>query len=128
MFYHSSSYTANPIACASANANLAVWRDEPVLERVADLARRQAEHLSALADLPHVRNLRALGTITALEVGDAQGGYLSELGHRLRVRFHEQDLLLRPLGNTIYVMPPYCIDDRDLDRIYDAVGDAGTKT
>lgn len=120
MFFHSSSYTANPIACAAANANLAIWREEPVLDRIADLSRRQAERMSALAAHPAVTNPRQLGTIAALEIG-RPGGYLSDLAPRLLAFFRERDLLLRPLGNTVYVMPPYCISDADLDRIYQAI-------
>ncbi len=121
MFYHSSSYTANPIACAAANANLAIWRDEPVRERVSDLAARQAARLAALAGRAGVRDARRIGTITALELDAGDTGYLSAIGPRLLKRFREAGLLLRPLGNTIYVMPPYCIDDRDLDAIYAAI-------
>ncbi|PXA84580.1 adenosylmethionine--8-amino-7-oxononanoate transaminase [Nostoc sp. 3335mG] len=121
MFFHSSSYTANPIACAAANANLAIWRDEPVLERIAALAERQTARLSALEG---VRNARQIGTVTAMELADDQGRYLSDLGPRLLAFFRNRDLLLRPLGNTVYVMPPYCIDDADLDRIYSAIAEA----
>ncbi len=120
MFYHSSSYTANPIACAAANANLGVWRDEPVRERIADLADRQARQMAALGDL-RLRNLRQLGTITAFEVGNGEGDYLSDLGPILKAGFGHRDVLLRPLGNTVYVMPPYCIDDVDLSDVYVAV-------
>ncbi len=124
MFFHSSSYTANPIACAAANANLAIWRDEPVTARVADLGERQAQRLARLATLPGVANPRALGTIAAVDLVDpAGGGYLSNLAPRLLAHFRERDLLLRPLGNTVYVMPPYCIDDADLDRAYDAIAE-----
>lgn len=122
MFFHSSSYTANPIACAAAAANLAIWREEPVGERVADLARRQGERLQALADVPGVRNPRGLGTITAVDLGD--GGYLSDRAPRLLAFFRGRNLLLRPLGDTVYVMPPYCIDDADLDAIYAAIAEA----
>lgn len=124
MFFHSSSYTANPIACAAANANLAIWREEPVLERIADLARRQQARLAKVAALPTVRNARQIGTITAIEIADEQGDYLSSIGPRLLASFRGRDLLLRPLGNTVYVMPPYCIDDGDLDLIYAAIGEA----
>jgi adenosylmethionine-8-amino-7-oxononanoate aminotransferase len=117
MFFHSSSYTANPIACAAANANLAIWRDEPVLDRIADLSRRQARQLAAL---PNADNPRQLGTITALEIGDAEG-YLSNQAPQLLTHFRDRGILLRPLGNTLYVMPPYCIDDTDLDAIYAAI-------
>jgi adenosylmethionine-8-amino-7-oxononanoate aminotransferase len=120
-FFHSSSYTANPIACAAANANLAIWREEPVLERIARLTRLQGEKLSSLQG---VANARQIGTITALEIEAPEGDYLSALGPRLLAFFRERDLLLRPLGNTVYVMPPYCIGTADLTQVYDAIGEA----
>ncbi|MEH3123197.1 MAG: adenosylmethionine--8-amino-7-oxononanoate transaminase [Sphingomonas phyllosphaerae] len=119
MFFHSSSYTANPIACAAAAANLAIWREEPVLERVARLGNAQA---ARLARLDGIRNPRVLGTIAAFEIG-AGVGYLSDLAPRLMTAFRERDVLLRPLGDTLYVMPPYCIGDDDLDRIYFAISE-----
>ena len=122
MFFHSSSYTANPIACAAANANLAIWREEPVLARIADLERRQTERLAALDAIPTIANARQLGTVTAVEIG-SDAGYLSELAPRLLGFFRQQNLLLRPLGNTVYVMPPYCISDADLDAIYEAISE-----
>ncbi|ATY31960.1 adenosylmethionine--8-amino-7-oxononanoate transaminase [Sphingomonas psychrotolerans] len=121
MFFHSSSYTANPIACAAAAANIAIWREEPILARVAGLARRQADRIEALAGVAGVHNPRVLGTIAAVELGGGEGAYLSELGPRLLGFFRDRDLLLRPLGNTVYVMPPYCIEDADLDAIYEAI-------
>ncbi|QNQ09098.1 adenosylmethionine--8-amino-7-oxononanoate transaminase [Sphingomonas alpina] len=123
MFFHSSSYTANPIACAAANANLAIWRDEPVRERIADLARRQQGWIDSLAGQRGVRGARVLGTIAAIEI-EGEDGYLSDLGPRLLGFFRERDLLLRPLGNTVYVMPPYCIDDADLGAIHAAIAQA----
>ena len=122
MFFHSSSYTANPIACAAAVANLAIWRDEPVLERVADLARRQAELSAPLAG--KVSNLRQIGTIVAMELEQTAGSYMSTLGPRLMTFFRDRDVLLRPLGNSVYVMPPYCISDDDLARVYAVIGEA----
>ena len=124
MFFHSSSYTANPIACAAAAANIAIWREEPVLGRVAALARSQAVRLGRLAGVPGVHNARALGTIAAVELGTGESAYLSALGPRLLRFFADRNLLLRPLGNTVYVMPPYCIDDADLDAIWNAIGEA----
>ncbi|MDB5697424.1 MAG: adenosylmethionine-8-amino-7-oxononanoate aminotransferase [Alphaproteobacteria bacterium] len=124
MFFHSSSYTANPIACAAASANLEIWRDEPVIERVATLSALQRTHLDRIAALPGVSNARQIGTITALELGAGNSDYLSALGPGLMALFRERDLLLRPLGNTIYVMPPYCIDPADLETVYDAIAEA----
>lgn len=120
-FFHSSSYTANPIACAAANANLAIWREERVLARVADLARRQAEGLAKLALHPRIVNPRQLGTVIAVDVAVTDEGYLSDIGPALKAAFTSRDVLLRPLGNTIYIMPPFCIDQTDLETIYAAI-------
>ncbi len=124
MFFHSSSYTANPIACAAATANLAIWQEEPVAERIEALAARQDGHLQALADHPGVHRPRRCGTIAALELGDAQGGYLADIAPLLLRRFGKRGILLRPLGNTVYVMPPYCISDGDLADVWAAIRDA----
>ncbi|WP_428332526.1 adenosylmethionine--8-amino-7-oxononanoate transaminase [Novosphingobium sp.] len=121
-FFHSSSFTANPIACAAAAANLEIWRDEPVLSRIATLAVRQAAMVERLARLPGVANARTCGTIAAIDVVVRDGGYLSTLGPRLLALFRENDVLLRPLGNTIYVMPPYCLDEADHARIEAVIG------
>ncbi|MCJ8157547.1 adenosylmethionine--8-amino-7-oxononanoate transaminase [Sphingomonas sp. LaA6.9] len=120
-FYHSSSYTANPIACAAANANLAILRDEPVAERIATLGAMQQRQLDRLADHPRLAGHRRIGTIAAVDVVADDAGYLSDLAPRLIGYFREHGLLLRPLGNTLYVMPPYCIDEDDMTLIYDGI-------
>jgi adenosylmethionine---8-amino-7-oxononanoate aminotransferase len=123
-FYHSSSYTANPIACAAALANLAIWREEPVLERIATLAERQARGLAMLGGVPGVANPRQCGTMIAVDYEGSGAGYLAEIGPRLMAFFRTRDLLVRPLGNTAYVMPPYCIEPEDLTSVHSALGDA----
>lgn len=122
--YHSSSYTANPIACAAANANLAIWREEPVRGRIDDLAARQARHLDDVASLPGIARARRIGTIAALDVEVRDTGYLSAVGPRMLARFRDAGLLLRPLGNTVYVMPPYCIEEPDLAALYAGIAGA----
>ena len=121
MLFHSSSYTANPIACAAARANLEIWDSEPVLDRVAALARRQEAQLAPFHADSRFASVRRLGTIAALDVVVPDGGYLADVGPRLYVQFMERDVLLRPLGNTIYVMPPYCIEEAELDLVYAAI-------
>ena len=121
-FYHSSSYTANPIACAAANANLEIWRDEPVQQRIDALADAQAAHLSLLSHDPRVQNPRRLGTIAALDIAVPDAGYLSNLAPRLIAFYRDRGVLLRPLGNTLYVMPPYCIAADELAQVWDAIG------
>ena len=124
MFFHSSSYTANPIACAAALANLQIWREEPVLERVAGLATMQEEMLDRVARLPGVFNPRRLGTITAFELGAGDSDYLAASAPQLGASFRERGVLLRPLGNTLYVMPPYCITREQLGHVYEAIAGA----
>ena len=120
-FFHSSSYTANPICCAAALANVEVWRTEPVAERIARLCMLQEERVGRLSHVPRLSRPRRVGTITAVDVEVSDGGYLAGLGPELYRRFIAQGVLLRPLGNTIYVMPPYCVTAADLDLVYDAI-------
>ncbi len=123
-FFHSSSYTANPIACAAALANLAVWDSEPVAARIGALERMHRERLAPFRSDPRFANVRQTGTIAALDLNVPQSGYLSEAGPRLRAFFRDRDCLVRPLGNVIYLMPPYCVTSADLDRVYAAIDEA----
>lgn len=127
MFFHSSSFCANPIACSAALANVDIWEKEPVRERVATLAARQAARLSHFENDLRVRDVRRTGTITALDLAVDDGGYLAGVALDLRAFFRERGVLIRPLGNTIYVLPPYCIEPPELDAIYTAIDDAATR-
>ena len=123
-FFHSSSYTANPIACAAAKANLDLWTDPAVLERVAAVGAMQEKALVPFRTHARFRNVRRTGTITALDLDVKDSGYLAGIGPRLLAFFGRRNLLLRPLGNTIYVMPPYCVTQADLDEIYAGIAEA----
>lgn len=127
-FFHSSSYTANPIACAAAAANLEIWENEPVADRIGTLAEMQAERLTRFAGDPRFGGVRQLGTITALDLKVRDTGYLAGIGPRLQAFFLERGVLLRPLGNTIYVLPPYCTTGAELDLVYSAIHDAAGLT
>jgi adenosylmethionine---8-amino-7-oxononanoate aminotransferase len=126
-FFHSSSFTANPIACAAARANLEIWRDEPVLERVAALADRQEERLVRFRGDGRFENVRRLGTIAAMDLKVPDPGYLANVAVELARFFQARSVLLRPLGNTIYVMPPYCVTAAELDLVYNAIAEAAGK-
>ena len=118
LFFHSSSFTANPIACAAAVANVQIWQEEPVLERVTTLADRLGAVLENLSARPGVVNPRQCGTMIAfnVDVGD-DAGYLAEIGPQMRAHFFANDVLIRPLGNTVYTMPPYSISLADIGRV-----------
>lgn len=123
-FFHSSSYTANPIACAAALANLEVWENEPVRDRLAALEMAQSERVARFIGDARFSSVRQQGTITALDLAVGDAGYLAEIGPRLYAHALQNDVLLRPLGNTLYVMPPYCTTPADLDRIYAVIDSA----
>lgn len=123
-FFHSSSYTANPIACAAALTNIGIWKNEPVAERVAALSRMQAEKTARFSEDPRFENVRTTGTIAALNLRVGNAGYLAEVGPKLRAFFLDRGLLVRPLGNVIYVLPPYCVSSHELDRLYAAIEEA----
>ncbi len=120
MFFHSSSYTANPIACAAAAANLAIWRDEPVLERVKRLEDRLAQRVEALAGQRAIRGARVRGGIAAFELGEGEGYMAGDVPAMMR-HCLSRGVLLRPLGSTIYAMPPFCITENELDRVFEAI-------
>jgi len=125
--FHSSSYTANPIACAAALANVEIWQDEPVAERIATLSARQADGLQRFRDNPFFNDIRTTGTIAALDLRASSAGYLAEIGPKLRTFFVERGLLVRPLGNVLYLLPPYCITGDELDGLHDAIEEAGER-
>jgi adenosylmethionine---8-amino-7-oxononanoate aminotransferase len=123
-FFHSSSFTANPIACAAAFANLEIWATEPVKERIAALAGLHSCHLQRFRDDRRFENVRQTGTIAAVDLKAEDPGYFATIGLKLQERFRESGVLLRPLGNTIYIMPPYCTSGDDLEQAYSAIESA----
>ena len=126
-FFHSSSFTANPIACAAALANLDIWESEDVRGRIARLVAVQDERLRRFANDARFSDARQIGTITALDLRAGDAGYLATVGPALYEFFVSRGLMLRPLGNTIYILPPYCIEASELDALYAAIDEAGTK-
>jgi adenosylmethionine-8-amino-7-oxononanoate aminotransferase len=126
-FFHSSSFTANPIACAAALANLDIWESEDVRGRIARLAAMQEERLLRFTNDARFTNVRRIGTIAALDLRARDAGYLATIGPALYEFFISRGLLLRPLGNTIYILPPYCIEASELDALYAAIDEAGDR-
>jgi adenosylmethionine-8-amino-7-oxononanoate aminotransferase len=83
----------------------------------------QEERLAPFRDDPRFSKVRRLGTVAALDLKVADPGYLAEMGPRLMAHFLDRNILLRPLGNTMYVLPPYCITAAELDMIYAAIAE-----
>ncbi len=122
-FFHGHSFTGNALACAVALASLALFEEEDLLGRIARLERLFAARLAALAAHPAVAAVRHLGGMAAVELRPeaGSGGYLDGIGPVLAQRFLDRGLLLRPLGNVVYLLPPYVITDEEATGALDAV-------
>jgi adenosylmethionine-8-amino-7-oxononanoate aminotransferase len=121
-FLHSHSYTGNPLACAAANATLAIFRDEPVLERNRETATCMRASVAHLLDHPHVAEIRQRGMILAIELmKDPQSRtpypWTERRGLRIYRHALERGALIRPLGTTIYFMPPYVITPDEVETL-----------
>jgi adenosylmethionine---8-amino-7-oxononanoate aminotransferase len=129
-FFHGHSFTANPLACAVANASLSLLQESDALARVGQLERWIHDGLDTLKTLPIVGDIRVIGGVGVVElVADratrSAGGYLDQIGPRLTQAFLERGLLLRPLGNVLYLMPPYVISESqtawEIEQMHDVL-------
>ena len=120
-FFHGHSYTANPMACAAAVASTELLMSRETQENI---SRISASHLSYIASFnfhSKVESIKSLGTILSITLPADDAGYVSSLKERIYDYFMERDLLLRPLGNVIYLIPPYVIRNEELINIYQAI-------
>lgn len=121
-FFHGHSYTANPITCAAANASFELLTEPACTESIINISN---QHKKFVLDISHhaaIKDARSLGTILAIELNTpGQSSYTNELRKKIYSFFMERDILLRPLGNTFYVVAPYCISQNELAAIYSAI-------
>ena len=124
MLFHGHSYSGNPLGCAAGVAGLELFEMEKTMERVAHISDKHSRFASSIRNHPGILEVRQQGTILAMEIQtNASTSYMNPIRDRAYSYFINRKILLRPLGNVIYVLPPYCIKDEDLDRIYIAIGD-----
>lgn len=116
-FFHGHSYTANPLACAVASASLELFEKEDSLAKVARINRKFMERLPKLINLQIVSDVRIIGAVGAIELVTESSGYLAEIGQTLYREFLQRGILLRPLGNVLYFMPPYVISEVEIDWV-----------
>src|SRR5260221_1055893 len=117
--FHGHSFTANPIACAASLASLDLLLEENNLRSIRHIAHRHEALLEILALYPIVKNARAIGTILAFELNTGHDGYINAIGPAITKEALAHGIYLRPLGNTVYIMPPYCITEKEMDQVYD---------
>ena len=118
-FLHSHSYTGNPLACATALATLGIFEEDGTLERNVSLAKKMAHLAAPFGDHPHVADVRQAGMIVAFELtqnGDKRTPFpgSARIGLRAYRAALARGVVLRPLGDVLYWMPPYCVDDEQL--------------
>jgi adenosylmethionine-8-amino-7-oxononanoate aminotransferase len=120
--YHGHSYTANPVACAASLASLDILLSAETLPNIQRISARHEAFAVQIKDHSKLKHIRQTGTILAMEWetgGDTS--YLSGLRNKLYNYFLERGIILRPLGNIIYILPPYVISNDDLDYIYQTI-------
>jgi len=117
-FFHGHTFTAHPVGCAAALASLDLIADHDTPRLFERLGKRLLRSLTDLNQNPRVRNLRQLGGMVAFELAsDQPEGYLAARSQGLRKVAQEHGVLLRPLGDTLYALPPACTNDQELDQI-----------
>ena len=118
MLFHGHSYTGNPLGCAAAIASLELFEKEQTMQHVQRIELRHKAASALLSTYSSITNVRICGTILALEYRSATTGYLSNIRDAAWRYFMDRHIILRPLGNTVYVLPPYCISNADLEEVY----------
>ena len=121
--WHGHSFTANPLGCAVANASLDLLEAEP--QRFLGFEARHRPHLQALSRHPRVDHCRLIGTLAAFDLAvEGTAGYLNPAGPTVKRIAMEAGVFLRPLGQVVYLLPPLCITDAQLEQCYAAIGKA----
>lgn len=117
--FHGHSFTANPLACTAALASMELLLKEETLEKINAISQKHFNFSQVLKNHPKVENVRQTGTIIAWEIkNDEKTSYFNEIGKVLYHEFLKREIIMRPLGNVMYLVPPYCITPEELDFVY----------
>lgn len=120
-FFHGHSFTANPLACTAALASLDLLKKPGCLKNIDDITASNIRFSKRLLQQPKARNVRHCGTIVAFEYNKGNDEYLNDISQEITAHMLERGIYLRPLGNTVYIMPPYCITQPELEELYAAI-------
>lgn len=120
-FYHGHSYTGNPISCAAGIASFDLYYTKEYEEASARISKKHQEAVERFSKHPVVANVNALGIFFRMEIKAEKAGYFSDVRKAMYDAFMERNLLMRPLGNVIYILPAFIIKNEELDMIYDAI-------
>jgi adenosylmethionine---8-amino-7-oxononanoate aminotransferase len=121
-FFHGHTYTGNPLACAAALANLDVFAQERTIERLQPKIAQLGERLAEIERMPQVAEVRWRGFMVGIDLGAHERSL--RVGHRVALAARERGAIVRPLGDTIVLVPPLSISSEDLGRLLDIVAEA----
>jgi len=118
-FFHGHSFTANPLACTAALASLDLLEKESCMQQIQNIAALHASFIKQLKNSQFpIKNIRQLGTIIAFEIEQGKDEYLNTIAATITQKALQKGVYIRPLGNTVYIMPPYCINKEELEKTY----------
>lgn len=122
-FFHGHSFTANPLACTAALASLELLQKESCLQNIQQIIAQNHSFAEKLIthNAGHIKNIRRLGTIIAFEINQGKDEYLNNISAVITKKALQRGVYLRPLGNTVYIMPPYCATTADMQRIFEVI-------
>jgi len=120
-FLHGHSFTGNPIGCVAAIASLELLEKEECKEAMKNIAAKHKAFAEQVKTLDVIKDIRQTGTVIAIELKAYSSGYASTIRQQLYQDFLSQGVLLRPLGNVIYILPPYCITEDELTKVYEVI-------
>ncbi len=120
-FLHGHSYTANPLACTSALASLDLLLDPACVSKREKIAASHASFCDRWKGHPKLRRCESLGTLLIIEYSSEKSSYFQPMRERLYSFFLKHHILVRPLGNVLYLLPPYCTEEEELQFIYDQI-------
>ncbi len=119
-FWHGHSFTANPLGCAAANASLNLLENNP--KNYKEFEARHIKHLKELTKHSRVEKPRVMGTIAAFDIKTNESkGYLNHAGKQLKQYAVQKGVFIRPLGNVVYLLPPLCITNEQLEKCYKTI-------
>jgi len=121
MFFHGHSFTGNPISCAAPVANIRLFKKNFTKEKLAEIESAQKLSLQKIEKKFPIQDVRVCGTVGAFDLATDEPGYLSEISGRLMTRALKQGLFIRPLGQTVYLMPPYCSTRAEVEDCWSIV-------
>lgn len=118
-FFHGHSYTANPTACSAALASLDLMEQEETWDNINMISSSHKGYIASFKHHDKIMDIRCLGTILALELKTSDiTHYLNNISESIAPFFLSHNIIVRPLGNLLYIIPPYCILEEELNHIY----------